>query len=234
MDLVYHYINRETGRQMKKHIAVILSGCGVFDGSEIYESTLAFLAIEHNGSTYECFAPNIPQAKVVNHLTGEEVAGETRNVLVESARLCRGEIKDLNELKVEDFDAMVLPGGFGAATSLSDFATKGADATINDGVYKAVRSFADVKKPVGFICIAPALIPLIYKKGVQVTIGNDEETAAAITKMGAIHVECSVDDFVADLVKKVVTTPAFMLAKNITEANTGIENMVTELISMCE
>jgi enhancing lycopene biosynthesis protein 2 len=219
---------------MKKHIAVILSGCGVFDGSEVFEATLAFLAIEHNESTYECFAPNIPQAKVVNHLTGEEVVGETRNVLVESARLCRGEIKDLNELKVENFDGMILPGGFGAATSLCDFASKGADATVNEGVYKAVRSFADVKKPVGFICIAPALIPLIYKKGVQVTIGDDEETAAAISKMGAQHIECTVDDFVADLVKKVVSTPAFMLAKNITQANTGIENMVTELISMCE
>ena len=220
---------------MKKHIAVILSGCGVFDGSEIYEATLTFLAIEHNGSTYECFAPNIPQAKVVNHLTGKEVEGETRNVLLESARLCRGDIKDLNELKVEDFDAMVLPGGFGAACNLSDFATKGADATINEGVYKAVRSFADVKKPVGFICIAPALVPMIYKKGVQVTVGSDDnEAVEAINKMGAYHQECSVDDFVADLVKKVVTTPAFMLAKNITEANTGIENMVTELISMCE
>ncbi|NQZ06304.1 MAG: isoprenoid biosynthesis glyoxalase ElbB [Algicola sp.] len=219
---------------MKKHIAVILSGCGVFDGSEIYEATLTFLAIEHNGSTYECFAPDIPQTQVINHLTGEVAKGETRNVLVESARLCRGKIKALTELKIEEFDGMIFPGGFGAASNLSDFATKGADAQVNDLVHKTVRSFADVKKPVGFICIAPSLVPLIYKKGVQVTIGDDAETIATISKMGAIHIECTVDDYVRDLVKKVISTPAFMLANTVTEANVGIEKMVTELISMCE
>lgn len=219
---------------MKKHIAIILSGCGVYDGSEIFESTLTFLAIEHHGSTFQCFAPDIAQSKVVNHLTGEVVEGETRNVLVESARLCRGEIQNLNELKCEDFDALIVPGGFGAASNLSDFADKGADCEINPEVYTVIRSFANVKKPVGFICIAPALVPLVYKKGVQVTIGNDEETAATINKMGAIHIECDVDDFIVDMVKNVVSTPAFMLASSITEAQTGIDNLVTELISLCD
>jgi enhancing lycopene biosynthesis protein 2 len=217
-----------------KKIAIVLSGCGVFDGSEVFESTLTFLAIEHNHSTYQCFAPDIEQAKVVNHLTGEVVEGETRNVLVESARLCRGEIKPLTELDVNDYDGLIFPGGFGAATNLSDFATKGADATVNEQVYKACRAFADVRKPVGFICIAPSLVPLIYKKGVQVTIGNDQATAETLNQMGAIHVECSVDDYIADLVKKVVTTPAYMLANSITEAQQGIDNLVTELISLCD
>lgn len=218
---------------MKKHIAIILSGCGVFDGSEIFETTLTFLAIEHHGSTFQCFAPDIEQSKVVNHLTGEVMEGETRNVLVESARLCRGEVKNINELNEAEFDGMILPGGFGAASNLSDFAEKGVEATINPDVYRVVRSFVDAKKPVGFICIAPALVPMIYKKGVQVTIGNDKETADTINKMGAIHVECDVDDFIVDMVKKVVTTPAFMLASNITEAQVGIDNLVTEVISLC-
>ena len=217
-----------------KKIAVILSGCGVFDGSEIYETTLTFLAIEHNGATYQCFAPDIEQTHVINHLTGEVMEGETRNVLVESARLCRGNCKSLDELNVEDYDGLILPGGFGAAKNLSDFAFKGAEATINDQVFKACRAFADVKKPVGFICIAPALVPLIYKPGVQVTIGNDKDTAEAINKMGSVHVNCTVDDFHVDLVKKVVTTPAYMLAENITDAQKGIDNLVTELVSMCE
>lgn len=219
---------------MNKHIAVVLSGCGVFDGSEVFESTLTLLSIEHNSSTYQCFAPDIEQSHVVNHLTGDVMEGETRNVLVESARLCRGNIKPLTDLNVEDFDGLIFPGGFGVAKNLCDFAEKGADATINEQVYKAARAFADVKKPVGFVCIAPALVPLIYKPGVEVTIGNDKDTAANIKKMGAVHVDCTVDDYVVDLVKHVVSTPAYMLAQNITEAHTGIENMVTELISMCE
>jgi len=218
---------------MKKHVAIILSGCGVFDGSEIYEATLTFLALEHHGCTYQCFAPDIPQTKVVNHLTGDVMEGENRNVLVESARLCRGEIKNLTDLNRDDFDAMIIPGGFGAASNLSDFAEKGAEATINPEVYKAIRSFADQKMPVGFICIAPALVPMVYRKGVQVTIGNDEETAATINKMGAYHQECEVDDFIVDMVKNVVSTPAFMLASNITEAQTGIDNLVSEVISLC-
>lgn len=218
---------------MKKHIAIILSGCGVYDGSEIFEATLTFLAIEHHGSTFQCFAPDIEQTKVVNHLTGETMKEETRNVLVESARLCRGNIKNLNELREQDFDGLILPGGFGAAINLSDYATAGVKASINPDVYSAVRSFADAKKPVGFICIAPVLVPLIYKKGVHVTIGNDQQTAEAINEMGAIHMPCDVDDFIVDMVKNVVTTPAFMLANNITEAQTGIDNLVTELISLC-
>lgn len=219
---------------MNKKIAIILSGCGVFDGSEIYESTLTFLAIEHCHSTYQCFAPDIEQNHVINHLTGDVMEGEKRNVLVESARLARGNCKPLTDLNVDDYDGLIFPGGFGAAKNLCNFAEKGADAEINDQVYKAARAFADAKKPVGFICIAPALVPLIYKKGVEVTIGNDKDTAAAINQMGARHVTCSVDDFVVDLVKHVVTTPAYMLAENITQANEGIQNLVTELISMCE
>lgn len=219
---------------MNKKIAIILSGCGVYDGSEIYESTLTFLAIEHCHSTYQCFAPDIEQTEVVNHLTGDVMAGEKRNVLVESARLCRGNIKPLSELNADEFDGLIFPGGFGAAKNLCNFASKGADAEINDEVYKATRAFADVKKPVGFICIAPAMIPLIYKKGVQLTIGNDNDTAQKLHDMGAVHIECGVDDFVVDLVKHVVSTPAYMLAENITQAHDGIQNLVTELISMCE
>ena len=219
---------------MNKKIAIILSGCGVYDGSEIYESTLTFLAIEHNNSTYQCFAPDIEQNHVINHLTGEVAEGESRNVLVESARLARGNCKPLTDLNADEYDGLVFPGGFGVAKNLCNFAEKGADAEINEQVYNAARAFADAKKPVGFICIAPALVPMIYKAGVELTIGSDQQTAETLNQMGARHVECSVDDFVVDLVKHVVSTPAYMLAENLTQAQEGIQSLVTELISMCE
>lgn len=217
---------------MKKNIAIILSGCGVYDGSEIYETTLTFLAIEHHGSVYQCFAPNIQQAKVVNHMTGEVMEGETRNVLVESARLCRGEIKDLAELNPDEFDGLIIPGGFGAASNLSDFAEKGAQATVHPLVHEKVRGFADAKKPAGFICIAPALVPMIYRDGVSITIGNDAQTANTLEEMGARHVNCDVEEHIVDMVKKVVSTPAFMLATSVTEAQHGIDSLVMEVLSL--
>ena len=214
-----------------KKVAVILSGCGVFDGAEIHESVLTLLAIERNGATWHCFAPNINQHHVLNHITGEEMA-ETRNVLVESARISRGKIDDVAHLKAQDFDALIIPGGFGAAKNLSNFALKGAACELNIDVAKACRSFAKAGKPVAYLCIAPHLIPKIYESGVEGTIGNDKETAAAFNKMGGQHVNCPVDDFVYDQEHNVLSTPAYMLAENISQAASGIDRLVTKLISL--
>lgn len=216
-----------------KKIAVILSGCGVFDGAEIHESVLTLLNIEKYGASYECFAPNINQHHVINHLTGEEMK-ETRNVLVESARIARGNIKNINELNVDEFDALALPGGFGAAKNLCDFAFNGADSKLNDDVKRACAAFASAKKPAAYMCIAPAIIPHIYDKNTLTTIGTDLETAKAIEALGGKHQSCAVSDIIIDHQAKVISTPAYMLASNILEASAGIEKAIAQLIELCD
>ncbi len=216
---------------MNKRIAVILSGCGVFDGSEIYESVITLLRLDQNGAKYQCFAPDIPQHHVINHVTGEEMP-ESRNVLVEAARLARGNIRDLAECQAADYDALIVPGGFGAAKNLSDFALTGADMTVQADVSNAVQAFAGAKKPVGLICIAPAMAGKLFGKGVRCTIGNDGETAEAIQMTGAEHVDCPVHDIVVDEEHKLVTTPAYMLAGSISEAATGINRLVDKILEM--
>ncbi|NOH62550.1 isoprenoid biosynthesis glyoxalase ElbB [Vibrio sp. RE88] len=214
-----------------KKIAVILSGSGVFDGAEIHESVLALHAIEKQGASWHCFAPNIEQLHVINHITGEEMA-ETRNVLTEAARIARGNIEDVAKLNTEEFDALLLPGGFGAAKNLTDFAVNGAECSINTHVASACRAFAQARKPAGYLCIAPAIIPMIYDNGVKGTIGNDEVTASAFNALGGEHITCEVDDIVFDEEHKVLSTPAYMLAGNISQAASGIEKLVSKLVEV--
>ncbi len=214
-----------------KKVAVILSGCGVFDGAEIHESVLTLLALEKAGAQYQCFAPDMAQMHVVNHLNGEEMA-ESRNVLVESARIARGDVQDVKELDVAQFDALILPGGFGAAKNLCDFAVKGADCTVQPDVAAACKAFAEAGKPAGYICIAPAMIPRIYGQGAKGTIGTDADTAKAFEAMGGEHLGCPVDEFRIDEQRKLVSTPAYMLAGSILEAQAGIDKLVTEVLRL--
>lgn len=215
-----------------KKVAVILSGCGVFDGSEIHEAVISLLALARQGAQVQCFAPNIPQLHVINHLTGEVSEGENRNVLVEAARICRGQIKDVAELDAADYDALLVPGGFGAAKNLCDLAIQGADCRIQPDVLKACQSFARARKPAAYICIAPAMIPLIYGAGTLATIGHDAGTAGAIEAMGGKHLACPVSEFVVDETHRVISTPAYMLAQNIVEAADGIEKTVKRLLTL--
>ncbi|OUM24675.1 isoprenoid biosynthesis protein ElbB [Pseudomonas putida] len=216
---------------MTKKVAVILSGCGVYDGAEIHESVITLLRLDQRGAQVQCFAPNIAQMHVINHLTGEEMP-ESRNVLVESARIARGEVKDIREAKAEEFDALIVPGGFGAAKNLSNFAVEGANCTVNPDVLALAEAFADACKPVGLICISPALAAKIYGPGVVCTIGNDAGTAAAVEKMGGTHEECDVHDIVEDIQRKLVTTPAYMEAKSISEAAGGIYKLVDRVLEL--
>ncbi|MHC8356810.1 isoprenoid biosynthesis glyoxalase ElbB [Pseudomonas sp. LB3P81] len=216
---------------MSKKIAVILSGCGVYDGAEIHESVITLLRLDQRGAQVQCFAPNIAQLHVINHLTGEEMP-ESRNVLVESARIARGNIKDIREADVEDFDALIVPGGFGAAKNLSNFAIEGAGCTIQPDVLALTEAFAEAGKPVGLICISPALAAKIYGPGVTCTIGNDADTAAAMNKMGATHADCAVTDIVEDKARKLVSTPAYMLAQSISEAAAGINKLVDRVLEL--
>ncbi|MFV3404912.1 isoprenoid biosynthesis glyoxalase ElbB [Pseudomonas sp. NY15463] len=216
---------------MTKKVAVILSGCGVYDGAEIHESVITLLRLDQRGAQVQCFAPNIAQMHVINHLTGEEMR-ESRNVLVESARIARGEVKDIREAKVEDFDALIVPGGFGAAKNLSNFAVEGDKCSVQPDVLALAQAFADARKPVGLICIAPALAAKIYGPGVVCTIGSDADTAAAVVKMGGTHEECDVHDIVEDTQRKLVTTPAYMEAKSISEAAGGIYKLVDRVLEL--
>ncbi|ELA8175262.1 isoprenoid biosynthesis glyoxalase ElbB [Vibrio alginolyticus] len=214
-----------------KKVAVILSGSGVYDGSEIHEAVLALYAIEKAGATWHCFAPNIDQLHVINHLTGDEM-DETRNVLIESARIARGNIDDVAKLNVDEYDALLLPGGFGAAKNLTDFAVSGAECSINTHVAQACRAFANAKKPAGYLCISPVIIPMIYEQGVKGTVGNDEAVSIAFNQMGGEHTTCPVENIVFDEKHLVLSTPAYMLAENISQAASGIEKLVSKLIKI--
>ena len=215
----------------QKKVAVILSGCGVYDGAEIHESVITLLRLDQRGAHAQCFAPNVAQMHVINHLTGEQMP-ESRNVLVESARIARGEVKDIREANVEDFDALIVPGGFGAAKNLSDFAVKGAECTVQPDVLALAEAFAEASKPVGLMCISPAMAAKIYGPGVICTIGNDADTATVVNKMGATHQECEVSEIVEDTARKFGSTPAYMLAQSISEAASGINKMVDRVLEL--
>jgi enhancing lycopene biosynthesis protein 2 len=212
-------------------IAVVLSGCGALDGSEIHEATLTLLALDRAGIKYQCLAPNIPQTRVANMVTGKTV-DQSRQVLEESARIARGKIKAISEANPADYAAVIFPGGFGAALNLCDFGLNKENYSIQAHVLKFSQAMIAAQKPAGFICIAPVLAPKLYPKGVKVTIGNDKETAAILEKLGAQHVECIATECVVDNAHKVVSTPAYMLAKSIKDVATGIECLVKELVAL--
>ncbi|QUJ67580.1 isoprenoid biosynthesis glyoxalase ElbB [Photobacterium sp. GJ3] len=214
-----------------KKVAVILSGAGVFDGSEIHEAVLALHAIEQAGASWHCFAPDMDQHHVINHMTGEPMH-ETRNVLVEASRIARGQIQNITELSARDFDALLLPGGFGAAKNLSDFAFQGAQCQIHPEVKRACQEFAKAQKPAGYLCIAPVLIPQIYGKDAKGTIGNDKDVASAFRAMGGDHIDCPVDEFVLDQERCLLSTPAYMMAGSISEAASGINKLVQHLVKI--
>ena len=215
-----------------KEIGVVLSGCGVRDGSEIHVAVFALLAIDQAGCEAVCMAPNADFA-VTDHLTMQE-SGERRNILVESARIARGNIRDIKDVKLADLDAVVFPGGFGAAKNLCDFAVKGAAASVNPETLRLLKEMVTAKKPIGVICIAPAMLAAALGRELAptVTIGNDVGTAAEIEKTGAIHQECPVTGFVVDEKNKIVSTPAYMLATRISEVQAGIDKCVKEVIKL--
>ncbi len=213
-----------------KKIAVVLAGNGVFDGSEIHEATLTLYSIVKNGASYELFAPNIDQYHVINHLTGDEM-NEKRNVLTEAARIARGKINDLAKFKADDYDAIIFPGGFGVAKNLCTFAFDGIDCKVNLDVEKAIRSMSERKKPIGALCIAPVLIAKILGD-IEITIGQDKDTAKAVKDMGAKHKDTTHGELVVDEKNKIVTTPCYMLDANIGQIGDGANNVVKKILEM--
>jgi enhancing lycopene biosynthesis protein 2 len=219
-----------------KKVALILSGCGVYDGSEIHEACAALLALHRAGAQVTACAPSGSQMHVINHLIGEPAASENRDILSESARLVRGEIKALTELDPVGYDAVLLPGGFGAAKNLCNFATEGDQCTVHPEVGAFLREAHNLGKPIGAMCIAPVILARVFGADLhpELTIGNDPTTAGLIENMGAKHVDCLATDTVVDPTNLIVTTPAYMLATDIGVVFDGAVGFVEKLLSLCE
>lgn len=218
-------------------VAVVLSGCGRADGSEIHESVSILVHLSRAGAAYHCFAPDQAQVDVVNHATGA-AAKESRNCLVESARISRGDIGALAKLDVDGYDAVFFPGGFGAAKNLCTFAKDGADCTVNADVARVIKGFHGAGKPIGLCCIAPVIAARVLGTklggpGCSVTIGGDPKTGAAITAMGAKNVETTVTQAHTDSKNRLVTTAAYMCEATPSEIFDGIGKMVDGVLAMC-
>ncbi len=216
-------------------VGVVLSGGGVYDGAEIHESVITMLALDRAGAEKIMMAPDIDQLHVINHLNGKEMDGDGRNVLVESARIARGDIKSISEVRASELDALIFPGGFGVAKNLSDYAMVGANCTVNSEVVRLTQKVHKSGKPIGVMCIAPTMMAQILGKmdeTADLTIGSNKQTANDIETMGSNHITCSVQDIVVDKKQKIVTTPAYMEAKNMAEVAEGIEKLVSEVLRM--
>jgi enhancing lycopene biosynthesis protein 2 len=211
-----------------KKFAVILSGCGVYDGSEIHEAVLTLLAIEKAGASYECFAPDIMQYHVVNHLNGKETS-EKRQVLAESARIARGRIKPLQAFRPADFNALIIPGGFGAAKNLCDWAIRGDDCTVDRDVENAIKGMYEAGKPIGAMCIAPVLFARLFK-GVNLTTGQDPQSKGFIELTGNRYTASGHGEVVVDRARNIYTTPCYMLDAGIAQIADGTTNLVNEMM----
>jgi len=214
------------------NFAVILAGCGVYDGAEIHEATMTLLAIAKNGGTYMIFAPDVKQHHVVNHITGKEM-DESRNVLIESARIARGIIKSLNQYNPGDFDALILPGGFGVAKNLCTYAFDGPDCKVDKVIEKVIKETHAAGKPIGALCISPVLVTKILGE-VDVTIGQDEATASHIEEMGGVHIATGHGEVVIDTKNRVVTSPCYMLDASIADIADGAENVIKSIINLAK
>ena len=213
-------------------VAVVLAGCGVFDGAEIHEAVMTLYAIDRAGGTYQVFAPNVRQYHVINHINGEAM-NEARNVLTEAARIARGKIKALTEYRVADFDALIFPGGFGVAKNLCTYAVDGTDCHVDRVVEAAIRDTHRAGKPIGALCISPVLITRVLGD-VTVTIGNDPSTASDITAMGGRHEIKRHGEVSVDKKNRIVTAPAYMLDATITEIARDAEEVIKALKEMVE
>lgn len=223
-------------------VAVVLSGSGVYDGSEVHEASAALVGLSRGGAEVMCYAPDSPQMHVIDHTKGAPAEGETRNVMVESARIARGAVKPLTELNSGAADAVFFPGGFGAAKNLSDFAVKGGDMTVNSEVERVIKDFHGAKKPIGLCCIAPVLAAKVLgSSGVTLTLGKPDDGSGkwpyggaieAAKGMGANAVEKSVSEVAVDEANKVVTTPAFMYEGKFHEIHDGVAKAITALLGL--
>ena len=227
------HLEQPAGPQLLLAPGQLVDGLPVLEPLDLALEEPWLLALDRAGAKIDCMAPDMEQLHVMNHLSQTE-SDEKRNVLVESARIARGDIQNLKDVTASQIDALIIPGGFGAAKNLSDFAVKGPEATVHPQVQRVISEMLDAGKPIGALCIAPAtLVRAIAEKSPEVTIGNDTGTASAISKMGGVHIDCSVDEIHVDQKNKIVTTPAYMLGPGIKDVAVGIEKLVTAVLELC-
>jgi len=220
---------KEKTKKMKK-IAIVLSGCGVYDGAEIHEAVLTMLAASKMGILYQMYAPDVDQMHVINHANGE-VMDQKRNVLVESARIARGNVKPLTDYKADKYDALVFPGGFGVAKNLCSFALEGVEMTVLPEIERVVSETRRLDKPIGALCISPVLLAKLIP-GAKLTIGQDQATADAIKTFGGEHIATDNTGIAVDEKNKLVTTPCYMLESNVYQVAQGAENLMKALVEM--
>ena len=216
-------------------IGVILSGCGVFDGSEINETVLSVYFLEKSGAEIIFLAPDSEQLHVVNHLNEQVTDNESRNILIESARIARGKIKKLNDIEASELDGLFIPGGFGVAKNLCTFAIDGPNCKINESAKKLILNCVMAGKPICAVCISPVLVAKALEgsdRQVTMTIGNDKNIADTIEKMGAVHINATVSEAVCDKENKIITSPAYMLGQGVLEVAEGISKAVKEFMRM--
>ena len=211
-----------------KKFAVILCGCGTLDGSEIHESVMTLLAIDRNDCEYSIFAPDADQYHVVNHVTGQ-VMEEKRNMMVEAARIARGDIRPIEECRVEDFDALVFPGGNGAAKNLFTYAFDGKNCTVREDVAQLIKAFHAQHKPIGALCIAPVMIAKVLGD-VTITVGNDEGTIANVLSFGSKHINTQQTEVISDKQNMVFTTPCYMLPARISDIADCAQNLIDAIL----
>ncbi|XP_066496193.1 putative glutamine amidotransferase-like class 1 domain-containing protein 3B, mitochondrial [Tiliqua scincoides] len=223
---------------MGKRVAVLLAGCGALDGSEVHEASAVAVHLSRAGAQVEFYAPDTDQVHVVDHVRGQ-LSKERRNVLVESARIARGSVRDLSSLRVAELDALIIPGGFGVAKNLCTWALEGKDCTISRPVEDAIRAFHSARKPLGLCCISPVLAAKILP-GCELTVGHDQEseiwphakTVAALQELGCKHVSTNIDEVHVDAENKLVTTSAFMCQAPVHQVHDGIGKMVREVLKL--
>ncbi len=215
-----------------KKFAVLLSGCGHQDGAEIHEATLTLWAIHKNGADFQCFAPDIPQYHVINHLTGQTM-DESRHVRIEAARIARGDVLPLSQFNDDEIDGLILPGGFGAAKNLCTYAFDGIDCQVNPEVSASIHAMHEQGKPIGALCIAPVILVKVLGD-ILVTIGQDQATAKNIVHMGGRHSPTLQGEVAVDKVNKIVTTPCYMLPSRVDQIAQGADKVVQEMLALME
>ena len=217
-------------------VGLMLSGCGVQDGSEISEAVLTMLALEKAGVEIVAMAPDVEQAYVVNHYSGLEMRESARSVLTESARITRGKIVSIQTVGAHGLDALILVGGFGAVKNLCTYATDLTGATVNPDVARLIQEMHGLGKPIGSMCIASMVVALALtgqkRSTLTLTIGDDETAARNLGILGVTHLVTAVNEVCIDSANQVVSTPAFMLAQGPMEAESGISRLVEEVVGM--
>tara|TARA_B100001146_G_scaffold119075_1_gene104645 strand:- start:815 stop:1477 length:663 start_codon:yes stop_codon:yes gene_type:complete len=216
-------------------VGVVLSGCGHQDGSEIHEAVFTLHALEKADAEAIIMAPDMDQFHVINHLNGNEELSESRNILVESARIARGKVIDVASVSGHQLDALIFPGGTGMAKNIFDYSMAGINCTVISDVQRLVVEILEADKPLGAICIAPVMVAKVLEylgRTGTVTGGFNVEINNDIKAMGINAVEVGAEEIVVDKENKIVTTPAYVDAKSMNESCTGIEKLVNKVLEL--